>query len=257
VRPIRLLAAAAFAVAALTTACAKADPGTATPAGAGGGTPAATTSAAPADNGVAALTASQILTKAKTAFEQSGSVHVTGSGFSDGEQFALDMRIKGSAGGTGTLTVNQQKLTLTRIGSTLYIQADESFWRSQTGSAEGAKLLAGKYLKASMSDASFAELGTFTNLAGVAKDILATDGPLTKGARKTVNGIPAISLVDNGKDGGTMYVALQGPPLPLRLDAPATGTDDQGSLEFIEYGRPVQLTAPPANLTIDTSKLPH
>lgn len=257
-RPSRLLAAAAIAVAALTTSCAKAGTGT------GSGTPesalgAPVTSAAPkpTDNGVATLTATQILARAKTAFQRSGSVHVKGSGFSDGDQFALDMRIKGSAGGTGTLTINQQILTLTRIGGTLYVKADEAFWRSQTGSADAGRLLAGKYLKASMRDPNYAALGTFTDLAGVADGILTTAGPLTKGARRTIAGTPAIALVDRGKDGGTMYVALQGPPVPLRLDAPTTGTDDQGSLDFLEYGKAVRLAAPPAALTIDTSKLPH
>jgi hypothetical protein len=258
VRPTRLLAAAAFAVAALTTACAKSDSGSGTPAGAGG--PAATTGAAPqqpAENGVDKLTGAQILTKAQAALARATTVHITGSGFSGGEQIAIDLRLARGQGGTGTLTLNGQTVGLTRVGKALYMKADAAFWNSQTHNPNAAKLLGGKYVKVPANNADLQELASFTDLAGAAKDLLGTEGTVTKGRRTTINGVPVISLIDHSSDGGTLYIALVGEPYPLRLVPEAGKTDDKGTLEFVDYGKPFRLVAPPDAETIDLSQLGH
>jgi hypothetical protein len=206
------------------------------------------------DNGIADLPANQILERSRTALRDAGTVHISGGGFSDGEQFSLDIRIKGSEGGAGSVTANGQKIELIRIGKTAYVKADEEFWRSQTGNAQAAQLLRGKYLKGSTSDDNLKSLVSFTDLASVATELLDPDGTLTKGERKTIRGVQAIGLVESGSEAGTLYVALQGDPVPLQL-VPEGKTDDTGTLDFLDYGKSVDLAAPPADQTVDVSQL--
>jgi hypothetical protein len=249
VRSIRVLAAVAVAsVAALTAACAKTDtPGSAAPAS-------RSESPSLTDNGVAKLTANQILDKATAAFRRAGSVHIKGSGFADGEQFSMDLRLKGSAGGYGTLTSNGQTLEVIRIGKTAYLKADKGFWENQVN-AQVAKLLDGKYVKGPTTHPSLKPLASLTDLTDAARELLKPDGAIRKGSRQKIDGVNAIGLVDASADGGTLYIALQGEPYPLRVVPNTKSRDDQGALEFLEYGEPVTLTAPPDAQTIDSSRL--
>jgi hypothetical protein len=208
--------------------------------------------AAPSSNGVASLSPPQILAKARTALENAASVHVKGLIVDQGDRIHVDIRIKRSAGGRGTLTVNGQTVELIRVGAKLYLRADEAFWRSQTGNAEVGKLLGGKYLVAPATHPDFKDLAGIADLKWMSEQ-LANDAPLTKGKHKNVRGTDAIGLVDSGTDGGVLYVALQGQPYPLRLEPNDTGTGE--SIDYLDYGKPVTLTAPPASQVIDITKL--
>lgn len=246
-RPLRYLVPLAVA-ATLVTGCGN---GTSTTPGSGslGGV-----NPVPVDNGVANLSADEILAKAKTALSKAKSVHVTGSNSAAGEEFQLDLRVKGSEGGAGTILTGEDKIELIRIGQDVYFKATGALMNSLAGSAEAAKLLVGKYLKGSATDPKFKELASFADLSTMGTTFLDPDGKITKGERKTIRGIPAIGLVDPSADGGTLYIALQGEPLPLQITPSAT-SKDKGSLDFLDYGKPVELTAPPAAQVVDIAKL--
>jgi hypothetical protein len=249
VRPLRFVVTAA-AAAVLAAGCGS----TSSTSGSGS---LSSTSPAPADNGVASLSATEILAKAKVALPKAESVHISGAGSSSGQQFGLDMRIKGSQGGAGTITLDKSKIEVIRIGQTAYLKADEAFWRTQSGNAEAGKLLGGKYLKGSITDPKLKDLASFTDLSKLATVFLEPDGKITKGERKTIRGIDAIGLVDDSADGGILYVALRGEPLPLQL-APgkSSKSTDTGSLDFLDYGKAVELPAtPPEAQVVDVSKL--
>jgi hypothetical protein len=212
--------------------------------------PAATT---PADNGIAGLPAAEILAKANDAFTRADSVHVKGGGFSEGQQFALDIRY-GANGAVGSLTSNGQTIELLRIGSTVYVKGSAAFWRS-IGGNPAAELLKGRYLKVPASAPNFAEVASFTDLKKTSEQFLATDAEISKGSRKTIRGMDAIGLNSRASGGGTLYVALRGEPYPLQV-APNNGkTDETGSLDFVDYGVPVKLAPPPADQVVDVSKL--
>jgi hypothetical protein len=213
------------------------------------GPPSATT---PADNGVADLSANGILSKAKDALGQASSVHIKGGGFSEGQQFALDMRY-GSAGATGSLTANGQTIELLRVGPTVYLKGTEVFWRS-IGGASAAELLKGRYLEVPANTPNFSEIAGFTDLRKNAQELLTPDGTISKGERKTINGVKAIAL--NSSKGGTLYIALQGNPYPLQVvPSDSSKSDETGSLEFLDYGVPVAVTPPHADQVVDVSKL--
>jgi hypothetical protein len=246
VRRVRVVAAIVF-TAAVLAACG----GGSSPTVAGGSTapPSATTAA---DNGVANLPATAILTRAQDALRRATSVHIKGGGFSQGEQFALDMRL-GPDRATGTVTTNGQPIELRRVSSTLYIKSSPAFWQT-LGGAAAAELMKGRYLKVPTTNPEFAEVVGFTDLKKSVNDLLTPSGTVTKGNRKTIRGMEAIGLVDSSKDGGTLYIATHGEPYPLSIVASGK-TDDSGSLDFLEYGVPVTVQAPPEDQVVDVSKL--
>jgi hypothetical protein len=246
VRPLRYLVPVAV-TAMLVAGCGS----TSTTSGSGGP---ATTTAAPVENGVDKLSATEILAKAKAALPKAKSVHVSGSSSGDGEELRLDLRVNGTAGGQGTIVTGNNRIEVIRIGQTVYLKADGEALSGLAGNPEAAKLLAGKYLKGSATDPKLKDLAAFTSLTEMATNFLEPTGKITKGERKVVRGVPAIGLVDNAKDGGVMYIALRGEPLPLQL-APLANSKEQGTLDFLDYGKPVEVTQPPAAQVVDLDKL--
>jgi hypothetical protein len=240
-RPSRLMTGMLGAVVlAFGVACGDSESGSGTPA-------------APVDNGVAELSADEILSKAQQALRDADSVHVKGEGTSDGETFGVDMRFSGSDGATGSLTAGGQTIEMLRIGNTVYLKANEEFWKSTTGSAAAGELLKGKYLKADSSDKNFGELASFTDLAEFAKETLKPEGEISKGERSNIRGVPTIALID-AEEGGSLHVATEGEPYPMQI-APKEGGEETGQIDFLDYGAPVELKEPPADQVVDASKL--
>jgi hypothetical protein len=239
------------ATALAVTACGSSSTaGSGSPAGTtpAGGTPAATTSAAPADNGVSALSAEQILAKAKSALGAADAVHIAGAGTDEGTAVKLDMRY-GAHGAVGTFTIDGQRLDLLRVADDVYVKGSTSFWTTFADPSIG-KLLGGKYVKTTLTDARFKDLADFTDLSSSVDGFLEPDGAISKGATATVAGQSAIALVSKGATGGTLYVATTGRPYPLSI----AGKDNK--LTFTEYGKAVPVTAPPAAQVVDADTLP-
>jgi hypothetical protein len=246
VRPLRYLVPVA-AAAMLAAGCASTSttPGSAGPA---------TAALAPVENGVDKLAATEILAKAKAALAKAKSVHITGSSTGDGAELRLDLQLNGTAGGKGTIITGNNRIEVIRVGQTIYLKAEGEALTGLVGNAEAAKLLAGKYMKGSATDARLKDVASFTSLTEMATNFLDPTGKIAKGERKTIRGVPAIGLVDDSTDGGVMYIALQGEAYPLQL-APGPKTKEEGTLDFLDYGKPVQVTAPPAAQVVDLSKL--
>jgi len=224
-----------------------------------GGTSGTTGSGTPAkdlaDNGVAELSAADILGKTKTALTGATTVRISGTGFAEGGQIEMDFRFKGTEGGAGWGTFDGQRVEMIRVGQTVYFKADEAFWSDMTGDADAAREIAGKYLKTGAADEPALKLlATFTDLSAFSSMFLTPDGgSYTKGERKQIRGIDAIGLVESGPRGLTLYVAAQGPAYPLQLVA--TKADDNGTLDFVDYGAPVQLDEPPADQVVDLDEV--
>jgi hypothetical protein len=216
-----------------------------------------TQSPTPSANGVADKPAAEIVRLASRAFQDARSVHVKGNGTTDGELYVVDVRIKGGSrgGGKGTVTVSHNTVDLLRIGKDAYIKGDKDFWLAATGNSAAAELLKGKYLKSSSSDPRLKGILFFTDADLFAKTVFTTDGTMTKRDRRTIAGVETIGVeMQSGKDRSILYVATTGQPYPLQL-TDTSQTANAGTLDFLDYGRPLTLTPPPADLVIDTSKL--
>lgn len=249
-RPFRLLAAVASSTATvlLVAAC-----GSESTSGSGSAAPASSSPApspTPTENGVAELSADEILTKAKAALAGAKSVRVKAAGVQGAQKFTLNIRYAGTKA-TGTFGAAGQTLELRRLGKTVYLKGSKGFWTANGGEA-AATLLTGKWLKTSLADKRFGQLAEITDLTK--GGFLDPDGAIRKGERKTIRGIDAIGLVDKSDD-GILYIATTGPAYPLQT-VPKPGGGDTGKVEFLDYDKSVTVQAPPAELVIDTSKLP-
>jgi hypothetical protein len=217
-------------------------------------TPSASTASAsptPSDNGVAALSAEQILGKAKAALKSADAVRIKGTAGAGADRIDIDMRYTATSA-QGTLASAGQPIAIKRIGNTVYIKGSRGFWKSTVPPA-AVELLTGKWLKGPITDQRLAGLSELTDLSKAADGILEPDGKITKGEKETVAGTPAIALLSSGKDGGKLYIATTGEPYPLQI-APTKATD-AGQIDFTEYGKKTAVSPPPAELVIDVSKL--
>jgi hypothetical protein len=196
--------------------------------------PATQASSGPADNGVAALTADQILDKAKGALKAAKSYHVSGTTTEDGEKTALDFEVSGDDL-LGKLTVGKASVELLSVGGARYIRPNEAFWALSMGNAKQAKQVAtvvGKKWVSTKSDKSLDQL--FDGFD--ADSLLDPDGTLSKTAAKEIDGVPAIGLKDS--TGGTLYVATVGEPYPLKIEDGDGGTFDKFGEKFTDIKAP-------------------
>jgi hypothetical protein len=191
----------------------------------------------PSDNGVASMTPQQILVQMKKAVAGASSVHIIGGGTNNGSTLALDLQLVAGKGGAGHITVSGLSFDIIKIGPKLYFKGEKAFLKQYAGPA--ASLFAGRWFAVSTSVPQFASFGSLTDIVKLTNNIIAAAGTLTKGSTKTIDGQPAIAIVDSG-NGGTLYVATTGPAYPLELD-PAKG---KGGVKFTEWDQPVTLKAP-------------
>lgn len=221
-----------------------------------GGTSTATTST-PARASFDGLSAEQVLARATSAAGAAESVHVAGSGTSDGQELAVDLRIS-KQGGTGTINIGGGRIELIVIGSDVYFKADEAFFKTALGDGytpQIAALLAGRFLKGAATDARLADLAAFGSLDKFVADTLKPDGTISRVDGKTFDGTATVGVRDAGTDasnGGILYVADDGTDLPAAIEQ---GGSDTGTLRLTEWNAPVKLTPPPSDQVVDISKL--
>jgi hypothetical protein len=194
-------------------------------------------------NGEAAKSASDIIADAAAAAAQAPSVRVASSGTS---AFTLDLRLAAGSGGKGTITTNGLTFQIIRIGDAAYVKGNATFWR-QFGRPTAAQLLHGRWLKVSATSGPLSSFTPFTDIGKLFDAVISTHGKLKKGDTTKIDGQSAIGIVDTTK-GGTLYVATTGKPYPLEVTQ-----GGKGKITFTEWGKSVQLHAPPD--AVDLSQL--
>jgi hypothetical protein len=224
-------------------------------AGCQGNDPAAPTQTAsaapstPASNGVAALTADQILQKSRDALKQAKSFRAKGAMRDEGENTDVDLRING-ADFAGTMATGAAKLEMLAVGGKRYMKPNEQFWTTVTDAKKGktlAKAVGDRWISGADSDASFADLFSIGTVDGLLKP----DGAISKGEEKVIAGVPAISLKDAGDTDTLLWIATTGEPYPVQI-----ANTDGAAVVFSGFGEPVtDITAPPAAKVIDLNKV--
>jgi hypothetical protein len=199
-------------------------------------------------NGVADMTATQIISEMQKAVDTAKSVHITGSGKTGGTRLSLDLQLEKGTGGSGHIEINGYGFDIVRIDDKLYFKADEAALNHYAGSVV-AKLLAGKWFEVPAGSSGFGSFTPFTDLQKLMNQILTASGRVEKGDETKVDDQPAIALTDT-KNGGILYVATTGPAYPLEL---RPGKNNSGSISFTDWDQPVTLTAPKDS--IDYAKL--
>ena len=203
----------------------------------------ATTPPAASDNGVASLTADEILARATTALNSAQSFKAKGEITSDGNKVGIDMQFSGKDF-KGNMSGEGMQFEIIKVGNDVYLKAPDEVWQTLLPPAALA-LIKGKYLKVDASNPQFGSLASSFDTS----EILKPEGTVTKGEAKVVNGVPTIALVDG--EAGTLYIATQGEPYPIRLE----GKAGEGAVDFSEFNASATVAAPPAGEVFDLKSI--
>ncbi|GAA4874862.1 hypothetical protein [Kitasatospora terrestris] len=206
------------------------------------------------ENGVAELSAQQLVGRSVQALKEGRSARAAGSLTSEGEQIGLDLALDTGANCAGTMTLGPDGgFALVKIGNDLWIKPDAAFWATHGGSAV-SDLVGDRYLRTTADDADFADVASLCDLDDLADSIGRNAVDVAKGPRTTLRGIPAVTVTGrNEGEPGTLYVATEGRPYPLRLEK-ATGPE-VGGIDFTDFGVPVPAAAPPPDRSVDLDEL--
>lgn len=204
----------------------------------------------PATPGIEEGSADEILTKARAAAKAASSFRMAGEVREQGDTVALDLQFLRDKGVTGKVTVQGMTFEVLVVDKTAYLKADRATWE-KAGAGQGAQILVGKYIKLSSNTSGFGEIMEVADPQKLLDQALTPEGTVVKTDVKEVNGVSAIGLADQDSKDGTLYVATEGEPYPIRVES-ATG---QGSVDFSAWNDPVELTAPPADQVISFDDL--
>ncbi|GGN24278.1 hypothetical protein FHR83_002888 [Actinoplanes campanulatus] len=237
-------AAALAAAAMLLAGCGSSDSGDT----GSKGTPAATQAT---DNGVAALTADEILAKAKEALKKAGSFQVKGSQTSEGTTVSIDFRISGDDF-AGSMSMGEgADVELLSVGGKQYMKPAEGFWAMLAGPEQAKKMAAAtgdKWILVPAKD----ETATGLFAAGNVDELLKPTGKLAKGEAAKVGDTAVITLTDAGDATAKLFVATTGDAYPVKIGADAAGD----GILFSEFGATfADIKAPAAGEFIEKSSL--
>jgi hypothetical protein len=238
----RLRFIAAVSVAFLVSAC-HGSPQASTPAN---NTPAGSAPASsappPPDNGVSALPATEVLTKAKTALATARSYHIVGKIVRPVGSYNMDLTIGGSSV-YGTVDHMGESVELFRIGTYLYVKTSSRVFDEYV-KTDIIPMLQGKYARLVLGT----RVGGLANLVDISHLVDPT-GKATKGEPKVVNGVPTITLIEPDS-GSKLYVATTGEPYPIRREVP----NGEGGFDFMAYNQPVTINPPPDGQIVDITQ---
>jgi hypothetical protein len=189
-------------------------------------------------SGEGSKSAKQIVQDAVKTAQAAHSVRMSGS---IPGPLVVDLQVAKPSSATGTVSLQGTNVKLVRIGNTVYVNGDRAFWTRFLGAA-AAKRYAGRWLKTSASQSSFAGIARLTDINQFFNGTTASRGTLEKKGTTTYNGQKVIAIVDNGKGGATFYVAASGKPYPVAI---VGGTGSKaGAIRFSDWNQPVSVSPP-------------
>ncbi|MEV7536451.1 hypothetical protein ACIQNV_05985 [Streptomyces hydrogenans] len=245
---------AAVAVAGPAPAAAWAAPAAAGPAAA---------PAAPSPDPFDGLTPEQIADRAVDATRSADSLRMTGRVVSEGQDLDVDFSVDDQGSCRGRIGVDDGDAELRRLDGVTYLKGDEAFWRismTEQGVPENEiapiiELVKGRWLKIAPGQAGSADLGEVCDLDSLLDDLGKDDrSGLTRGPDREVDHTPVATLVEK-ESGETTTVSVAQEGKPYIRQVVRTGGDEPGSMTLSEFDRPVRVTAPPADETVDLSRL--
>jgi hypothetical protein len=232
-----------------TAACSGEDPIIATDAPvAGSETTAAAADPTPATSPLDGMSAQEVWKKVKADTDDAESVHVAASLIEDKQRIVINLKISNSGKAFGTLTFDGDKITVRRLGKTLYFKADRGFWTSKADAAT-AKALTDKWIMVKKGfSADMEQFFQLTEMDFIVGDVLT----LTAAEQKALTRVPGIKIAGQQTVGlsdkvatkaeefETLYVADADPALPLNFPA---GDTDQ-SMKFRGWNEDFTVLAP-------------
>ncbi|WP_372345884.1 hypothetical protein [Streptomyces sp. KL116D] len=215
--------------------------------------------------------ARELADRARQALLNSSSLHVTvedrSKGAGTSAPSALDLALDREDDCMASVTFGAHgRADIVRSDDRVWMRMDAKLWRTRLPGAEGraaAKLLKGRYVTGPADDRTLADLASVCDLSALRRQI--RDGgtgreTVREGEPTTLDGTRVVPLTTEA-DGttSTLYVAAHGTPYALgytEVSAGAAGaraTDT--TTRYADYGKPVPVRTPPADASVDVSKL--
>ncbi|MFB6630891.1 hypothetical protein ACFCWY_13410 [Streptomyces sp. NPDC056362] len=221
---------------------------------------------APSPDPFAHLTADEIGQRAVTATRSATSLRMTGRVVSDGQPLDIDFAVNDRDECTGLMRIKGGTAELRRADHVTYMKGDEAFWRVSMGSqgipepqiSATLELIKGRWLKIAPGQAGSEALSGVCDLKSLLDDLdkdKQQRSGLTRGPDGSVAGTPVATLVKKRTDGGTTTVSVDERGKPYILKIVKAGGDEPGTMLFRDYDKPVVVKTPPADQTVDLSKL--
>lgn len=219
---------------------------------------------AQADDDIDSLGAEEIVDRSRDALLDVRSLRLSARGSIDGSgsDMSLDLTLDREGNCTGGVDMGDDgSVEIVKRGDDVWLKPDAAFWKNQVpiGGSTFDAILDGRYMKASADDPRLlsvteaCDLDTFREL--ITDNTGSADrGTLTKGEKTEVNGAPAVP-VTRAEDGErlTAYVAAEGTPYPVRITV--SNADEEGTVDFSGFDRPVPTATPSADETVDVTAL--
>lgn len=192
------------------------------------------------------LSAAKILAKTKKAAAAADSVSVEGEGEDDGTTIEVDLEFAGDDG-SGSIEVDGTEIELLGVDGDAFFKAGPELYSSFGADGEQvAALIGDKWIIVDPNDSNFSDFASFASRDGFFTSLLDPDGKVTKGKKKTIDGVETIGLKSKS---GTLYVDVKdGRPISLEKGK------DGGSLSF-DYDDVDAPKAPTADEVFDLSQL--
>ncbi|MYW02105.1 hypothetical protein [Streptomyces sp. SID3343] len=213
------------------------------------------TAGAPLGNQVDGLDSAAILQRAQAATAGASSVHVKGELVTPGttkapaKPFSVDMRFT-STGSEGRIVEDGTTAYMTRVQSQVWFRGDAGFW-GKVGGSSSAVAYTDRYVQVPAQEKKYDGIIENTYVERLTNKLMGKPGKLEKGATKTVNGHKAIALENRTPGaGGTIWVATEGAPYLLRMEA-AADAKQTGAFDFLAYGERVDVHAPEPKDVVD------
>lgn len=197
-----------------------------------------------AENGIDQLSPGQALAAVRGALTEAGTYRVSGTTMAGG---TIDISFVVGQGSQGTVDLGAP-VSLVSVGGQVYITGDEQFLAEKVGGADAARI-AGKWVL--LPEDSTSGFAIFVDGQRFAATLFGDQGPGEMTPLTEVSGVPAVGLLFP-ETGGTLWVAAEGPALPLRFEEKGASAG-QGVLTFDSYGAELALAAPPPELVVTTT----
>lgn len=219
---------------------------------------------AQADDDIASLGAEQIADRSRDALLQVSSLHLSARGSLDGsgDRMSVDLTLDRAGNCAGGVDMGEDgSVEIVKRADDVWLKPDKAFWETHVpiGGATFDAILDGRYMKAKADDARLltvtevCDLDTFRELITDNRDA-AERGTLTKGRETEVDGAPVIPVTrTQGEERLTVYVATEGEPYPVRITV--QGAEEEGTVDFSGFDRPVPAETPAASETVDVTAL--
>ncbi|MFF8608582.1 hypothetical protein ACF06X_21880 [Streptomyces sp. NPDC015346] len=216
------------------------------------------------------LSADQIADRAVTATQSATSLRMAGRVTSDDQPLDVDFALNDKRECSGRMKIKGGAAELRQTDKVTYMKGDEGFWRASMTS-QGVperqidatiELLKGRWLKITPGQPGSSDLRGVCDLKallddmGEDRDRDKDEGrELTRGPDAKVGGTLVATLVKKkaGDETTTVSVAQKGKPYILKMVK--AGGDEPGTIVLSDFDKPVKVVVPPAEETVDLSKL--